>query len=639
LSVVITGLSMGTSSVPIASRFIQPSATDSSTDFLTALRSVQNQSMTTSSHSPTAEPEAKESAASHCPDPTSDDAEGHKAHAGADAATGAELAGPVGLAAQIGAALLPASVADEAGAALAPRAASNTSMPASSGIEGGGKGEARPNQKVSRETSDDTSAILAPFGLPAALPGLPAANIPALGAPATGGHWMKAGPAAASEADVRGAPPAGADADGTALQGLAAKAALLMPRSTAPSAAGPRETRDPPGQGARATGPAQFTPVVGRAPAAVASSEPTATVPVRADPSGTAGSPVSSGVSDIRETLGADPPMALHNPPATAAPPSTQAPAPMPGNSVIQVKVQTADRQSDPVTVQDTAVTGPSARPESDERSAPAGHHRDSHSSTLAKDTADQTTISSGQAPAASLAMDGAQPTPPQAASVPLTAAASTRPEGTASASVLAAPASDLTTPSGAPTASPIGQIAPALLTLSRNSDGTQQIALRLQPEELGMVEVRIDRAPDGSARVSVTADNPDTLQMLTGAQSELHKALDAAGISTGRTLTFALVSDSRPLSGLPDLPSPSAVDDGSSRQQSASGGSGNASSQGSATSGNPGGNMAGGGPSGGASGESDNYSADGGQGWANYAPTFQTMADQAAADADIVTA
>src|SRR6185437_290728 len=114
-------------------------------------------------------------------------------------------------------------------------------------------------------------------------------------------------------------------------------------------------------------------------------------------------------------------------------------------------------------------------------------------------------------------------------------AAASTRPEGTASASVLAAPASDLTTPSGAPTASPIGQIAPALLTLSRNSDGTQQIALRLQPEELGTVEVRIDRAPDGSARVSVTADNPDTLQMLTDAQSDLHKALDAAGISTGR--------------------------------------------------------------------------------------------------------
>src|SRR6185437_15821603 len=145
--------------------------------------------------------------------------------------------------------------------------------------------------------------------------------------------------------------------------------------------------------------------------------------------------------------------------------------------------------------------------------------------------------------------------------------------------------------------------------------------------------------APDGSARVSLTADNPDTLQMLTDAQSDLHKALDAAGISTGRTLTFALASDSRPLPSLADLPSPPVGDDGSATQRPAGGGSGNASSQESATSGNPGGNMAGGGPSGGAPGESDSYSADGGQGWANYAPTFQTMADQAAADADIVTA
>jgi hypothetical protein len=163
-------------------------------------------------------------------------------------------------------------------------------------------------------------------------------------------------------------------------------------------------------------------------------------------------------------------------------------------------------------------------------------------------------------------------------------------------------------------------------------------MSLRLQPEELGMVEVRIDRAPDGSARVSVTADNPDTLEMLSGAQSDLHKALDAAGISTGRTLTFALAPESRSLN-LADLPSRPVGDDGSAGQQSTGGGSGNATGHGGGTGGNTGSGMAGGGSTGGSGGSSTGSSAgdspNGGRAWANYAQAFQTAADQATADTD----
>jgi uncharacterized membrane protein YgcG len=299
--------------------------------------------------------------------------------------------------------------------------------------------------------------------------------------------------------------------------------------------------------------------------------------------------------------------------------------------------VQTVESKPDAASVQDRTVTGPPHRSPADERSASADRHDDSHGSAHDKDGSGQASASSIQAAASSVTADSTQATPSQAQEA---SSISTAPLGSAepvAASLLAAPASDLATMSTVP-ASPVSQLAPALLTLSTGSDGTQQMSLRLQPEELGVVEVRIDRAPDGSARVNVTADNPDTLQMLSGAQSDLHKALDAAGISAGRTLTFALSAESRPLSGLADLPSRPVGDDGSAGQQSTGGGSGNATGQGGGTSGNAGGSMAGGGSSGGTAGGSSDGSHQGGQAWANYAQAFQTVTDQAAADADNAT-
>lgn len=88
--------------------------------------------------------------------------------------------------------------------------------------------------------------------------------------------------------------------------------------------------------------------------------------------------------------------------------------------------------------------------------------------------------------------------------------------------------------------ASPVEQVAPVLLTLAKTQDGNQQMTVRLHPDDLGMVQVRIERGPSGSTQVEITADKTNTLQALQRDQVRLHHTLDDAGIpSAGRTVTF----------------------------------------------------------------------------------------------------
>ena len=69
-----------------------------------------------------------------------------------------------------------------------------------------------------------------------------------------------------------------------------------------------------------------------------------------------------------------------------------------------------------------------------------------------------------------------------------------------------------------------------------------QRITLHLAPTELGSVQIGIDRAADGPAKVSLLAERPETLLLLMRAQPALHRALDAAGLPTeGRMLSFGL--------------------------------------------------------------------------------------------------
>ncbi len=90
------------------------------------------------------------------------------------------------------------------------------------------------------------------------------------------------------------------------------------------------------------------------------------------------------------------------------------------------------------------------------------------------------------------------------------------------------------------PAHSPAAQLAPALVSLARGADGAQHLTLRLQPAELGQVEVRIERLGDAPVRVDITVQRPETLTLLLRDQPELQRTLDQAGLpNDGRSLTF----------------------------------------------------------------------------------------------------
>jgi flagellar hook-length control protein FliK len=85
-------------------------------------------------------------------------------------------------------------------------------------------------------------------------------------------------------------------------------------------------------------------------------------------------------------------------------------------------------------------------------------------------------------------------------------------------------------------------QIAPALVGVLKTTDGTHSVIVRLQPAELGQVQIRIDRNSEGVAHVDVTVDRPETLELLQRDQPRLDQALDQAGIpSAGRNVSFSL--------------------------------------------------------------------------------------------------
>lgn len=86
-------------------------------------------------------------------------------------------------------------------------------------------------------------------------------------------------------------------------------------------------------------------------------------------------------------------------------------------------------------------------------------------------------------------------------------------------------------------TASPAEQVVAAVTALTTSparhdsSAAPRVLTVQLNPDELGRVHIRIDRTVDGGSRIDLTAERADTLQLLRGDQSALHRALDAAGI------------------------------------------------------------------------------------------------------------
>jgi len=71
--------------------------------------------------------------------------------------------------------------------------------------------------------------------------------------------------------------------------------------------------------------------------------------------------------------------------------------------------------------------------------------------------------------------------------------------------------------------------------------DGTSHVTIRLDPAELGQVQIRIARAQDGTATVTVAAERAETLASLQGDLGHLHQALDRAGFSEQRSISMQL--------------------------------------------------------------------------------------------------
>ncbi len=65
-------------------------------------------------------------------------------------------------------------------------------------------------------------------------------------------------------------------------------------------------------------------------------------------------------------------------------------------------------------------------------------------------------------------------------------------------------------------------------------------MTLRLEPAELGQVQIRIDRPQDAPAQVDISVQRPETLTLLLRDQPQLQRALDQAGVpADGRSLTL----------------------------------------------------------------------------------------------------
>lgn len=71
---------------------------------------------------------------------------------------------------------------------------------------------------------------------------------------------------------------------------------------------------------------------------------------------------------------------------------------------------------------------------------------------------------------------------------------------------------------------------------------GKDQVTIRLRPEELGRIDVRLDVGADGQVTAQVRADKPETLELLQRDARGLERALQDAGLRTDSgALSFGL--------------------------------------------------------------------------------------------------
>jgi flagellar hook-length control protein FliK len=85
-----------------------------------------------------------------------------------------------------------------------------------------------------------------------------------------------------------------------------------------------------------------------------------------------------------------------------------------------------------------------------------------------------------------------------------------------------------------------------ALKIASHSSDGDSRFSIRLDPPELGKIEVNLSVDAHGHAQAELSADKPQTLDMLQKDASSLERALKDAGLNLTGGLAFSLKGEGR---------------------------------------------------------------------------------------------
>ncbi len=102
------------------------------------------------------------------------------------------------------------------------------------------------------------------------------------------------------------------------------------------------------------------------------------------------------------------------------------------------------------------------------------------------------------------------------------------------------------------PVSSPINMGHVAFEMVRQVHQGLTRFAIRLDPAELGRVDVRMNVDPSGGVSARLTVDRPETLDLFQRDQRTLERALQQAGLDTSRTtLEFSLRQNGNPFAGM----------------------------------------------------------------------------------------
>jgi flagellar hook-length control protein FliK len=121
-----------------------------------------------------------------------------------------------------------------------------------------------------------------------------------------------------------------------------------------------------------------------------------------------------------------------------------------------------------------------------------------------------------------------------------LQAAGTIQTQQPATSTTTAAAATQLTATAATSAAVPVSGLAMEIAASAKS--GKTRFEIRLDPAELGRIDVRIDVDRHGQVTSHLTVERPETLSMLRQDANQLQRALDNAGLSTGNGgLQFSL--------------------------------------------------------------------------------------------------